>query len=91
MDGLLSTGPSPSSFKTFFIKNMLILNIYLSWLVLVRFWSRKKQTDDNKMIETLILAKSAMSDKSACMQPWPLVHFYQKLDLVIYNFFLNNN
>ena len=42
VEGLLSTGPTPSSFRLFLIKYVLIPKIYLSWLVGVLFSSLKK-------------------------------------------------
>ena len=46
-------GPTPSSFRLFLIKNLLIPKIYLFQLVVVRFWSLKKEIDENLISERL--------------------------------------
>ena len=43
----------------FEIKFTLLFWIYLSWLVVVGFWSLKKQINENKILKTLEVAKSA--------------------------------
>jgi hypothetical protein len=50
-------------FYMFLIKNALTPNIYLSRLVVVRFWSLKKQIEENLISETLEYARSATNGK----------------------------
>ena len=47
VEGQLLTGSTPTSFLDFSFLNALIPNIYLTRLVVVRFWSLKKQIDEN--------------------------------------------
>ena len=42
VEGLLLTGSTPSSFQTFPNLNELIPNVYMTRLVVVRFWSIKE-------------------------------------------------
>ena len=50
VEALLSTWPTPSTFKFFLIKNALIPNIYLSRLVVVGLGSLKKQIDEKVIL-----------------------------------------
>ena len=62
-------------------------NIYLSWLVVVLFWSLKKQINENLILETLEKAESAKHVKSAHVRMRRLVYIFislSNLDLCVF-------
>ena len=83
VEALLSTGPTPSSFRLFLIKNLLIPKIYLFQLVVVRFWSLKKANRwEFNFREIGLDFKCQKWQTSAAAESAPCAHF-QKLDVGI--------
>ena len=63
--------------------------IYLSWLVVVKFWSSKKQIFGNLILEKLKQAKRAKSDQSLHVRAPPQKAHFLKLDVGIDYYFSN--
>ena len=87
--GSVINGATPSSFQTFsYKKNSLTPKIYLFQLVVVCFWSLKKQIDENLISERLDQTASARSGEFAHVRTRRIVHVFKSQTLESINFFL---